>query len=153
MIQRIQSVYLLVAAVVSVVCLCLQIGTFQAGDMVVAREYNMFSVVTADSYYSFSQWPLFVVLLLSVAIGLYTIFQYRNRKLQARLCVFCELLVVGWYVLYAVFGKLLTYGNADVTFVPSLTASLPVISFVLYVLARRGIKADERLVRAADRIR
>ena len=35
----------------------------------------------------------------------------------------------------------------------SLTSSLPIVSLILYWLARRGIISDEKLVRAADRIR
>ena len=35
----------------------------------------------------------------------------------------------------------------------SFTAALPAVSLILYILARRGIIKDEKLVRAADRIR
>ena len=34
-----------------------------------------------------------------------------------------------------------------------LTASLPIIAAIFCLLARRGIIADEKLVRAADRLR
>lgn len=152
MIQRIQSVYLLLAAALSIVCLCLQIGLFQTAGMVTTRMYNLFSTLP-DGHYSFSQWPLFVVLVLSVSIGIYSIFAFRNRKAQARMCVFSSLLVIGWYALYAVFGFTLTDAEHGETFTPSLTAVLPALSLVFYILARRAINADERLVRAADRIR
>lgn len=152
MIQRIQSVYLLIGVVMSLACLCMQIGLFSSEGLVVAKEYNLWSV-QADGSWTFSQWPLFVVLLLSAAISAYAIFAYRNRKAQARLCLFSSLLVIGWYALYAVYGQVLADAESGVEFTPSLTAVLPAVSVVFYLLARRGILADERLVRAADRIR
>lgn len=152
MIQRIQTLYLLAAVALSIVCLCLQIGAVSADGMTVACEYNLW-VMAADGTVSWSVWPLFAVLTLASAVGLYTIFMFRNRVLQARFCMFCSLLVVGWYVVYAVFGHVIADSSANQVFSPSLTAALPLISLVLYILARRAIIADERLVRAADRIR
>lgn len=157
MIQRIQTIYLLLAVVLSVACLCMQIGTFSVDGMAVAREYNLW-VMHVDNapehHFSFATVPLFVVLLLSAALGLYSIFAYRNRITQARFCVFNMLLVVGWYILYAVYGfVLIDAGGNPVYFAPSFPAALPAVAFVFHLLARRGIMADERLVRAADRIR
>lgn len=152
MIQRIQTLYLLAAVALSIVCLCLQIGTVSAEGMTVAREYNLW-VMSSDGTASWSVWPLFAVLTLASAVGLYAIFMFRNRILQARFCLFCSLLVVGWYVVYAVFGHVIADTSANQTFSPSATAALPMVSLVLYILARRAIISDERLVRAADRIR
>lgn len=149
MIQRIQSVYLFLAAVLSIVCLCMRIGVYDDGITVASRVYNLFSI-SANGDYSFSQWPLFVILLLSAAIGIYAIFAYRNRKLQAALCIFSVLLIVGWYIVFVV---LAFTASTDKSFSPSLSVALPVLSIVFYILACRGIKSDERLVRAADRIR
>lgn len=152
MIQRIQSIYLLAGVVLSVICLCLPIGIFQSANTITAHLYNLCSVQVVGGV-NFDQWALFAVLILSASIGTYAIFAFHNRIVQARLCLFSVLLIVGWYILYFVFGKLLK-GDADgVTFTPSLSAILPALSLVFYVLARRRIKADERLVRAADRIR
>lgn len=152
MIQRIQTLYLLAAVALSIVCLCLQIGTVSADGMAVAREYNLW-VMSADNAVSWSVWPLFAVLTLTSAIGVYAIFMFHNRILQARFCLFCSLLVVGWYIIYAVLGQVIADSSANQAFSPSLTAALPLVSLVLYILARRAILADERLVRAADRIR
>lgn len=149
MIQRIQSVYLFLAAVLSIVCLCMRIGVYDDGITVASRVYNLFSI-SANGDYSFSQWPLFVILLLSAAIGIYAIFAYSNRKLQAALCIFSVLLIVGWYIVFVV---LAFTASTDKSFSPSLSVALPVLSIVFYILACRGIKSDERLVRAADRIR
>lgn len=153
MLQRIQSVYLFLAAVATVVCLCLPVGTYAAVEGVcVATEYNLW-LSFADGGHSLTVWPLFVVLVLEAALSLYAIFCYHNRMAQARLCVFGSLLVIGWYAVYAVMGLAMGCGIEGASFSPSWEAVLPAVSFALLLLARRAIMADERLVRAADRIR
>lgn len=152
MIQRIQTIYLLVAVVLSVVCLCMQIGTFTEGGAAVYSEYNLW-VTGPTGVRQFVTWPLFAVLLLSAAIGLYAIFMYANRLLQARFCMFAMLLVVGWYILYVVYGGVLKPGDGSAEFAPTWVGACPLVASVFYFLARRAIMADERLVRAADRIR
>lgn len=153
MIQRIQTVYIVLAVVFTIACLCLQIGTFDNDGLVVGREYNLW-LIDGMCTYSLVTWPMFAVLVLSAALGIYTIFVYSNRRNQARLCVFNLLLLVGWYILYGVYSRVLAGGALEqADFVPSMPAAFPGLAFVFYILARRGIMADERLVRAADRIR
>lgn len=152
MIQRIQTVYLIIGVILSILCLSMQIGTFASDNLIAAREYNLWCV-NADGSMSFEQWPLFAVLLLSAALAVYAIFLYRKRLQQARLCIFSTLLVILWYILYFAYGYALIDHDTTVSFTPGLTAILPLLSMVLYILARRAIRADERLVRAADRIR
>ncbi len=154
MLQRIQTVYMFLAAVLSIVCLCLQIGTFSAAGVPVLREFNLWMTDPLGDHH-YSTWPLFAVLVLSSAIGLCNIFLFQNRKMQARICQFNMLLVLGWYILFAVFSQ--TLGNVadmiDLTFRPEIAAALPCVSTILYLMARHAILADEKLVRAADRIR
>ena len=161
MIQRIQSVYMLLAVVFTVVCLCMQIGTFSVAGLPVMNEFNLWCTDLLGGRH-FLTWPLFAVLVLSSAIGFCTIFLYRNRRLQARICVLNALLLLGWYILYAVFAQValtkaisvdFVKDLADASFRPAIAAALPVISFLLYIMARRSILADEKLVKAADRIR
>ena len=41
MIQRKQTLFLLAAIVMTVICLCMQIGSFKAAGLEVARVYNL----------------------------------------------------------------------------------------------------------------
>ena len=41
MIQRKQTLYLMAAIILTVICLCMQIGSFKAGGLEVARVYNL----------------------------------------------------------------------------------------------------------------
>lgn len=152
MIQRIQTVFLFMGAVLTVLCLCLQIGTFTHEDMVVLREYNLWTI-NAVGVREYATWPLFALLIPSASLALYTIFIYSNRIVQARFCLFNVLLLVGWYILYVLYAQLLGRGDSTLVFTPSFAAFLPAISIVFYMLARYRIWFDEKKVRSADRIR
>ena len=80
MIQRIQSVYLLLASVLSVVGLCLPVAYIVVGRgdttleaSVMERVYNLWGSNASESGYSLTTWPLFALLLAAAALTLYTI--------------------------------------------------------------------------------
>ena len=150
MIQRKQTLFMLVAVVLSILCLSLPIGTFMNEGMRVATEYNLW-LYTMQGTRQFTTCPLFVILLLSTILGIYTIFAYHNRVIQARLCTFNMLLIVGWYILFTVFSQIL--GGKGVEFQMEIGAGAPAFAIAMYFLAYKAIWADEKLVRAADRIR
>lgn len=152
MIQRIQTVYMALAVVLTVLCLCLPVGLFNADGITVIREYNLF-IIDKANVRQFGIWPLFAVLVPSAALGVYSIFTYGNRRVQARFCLFNILLLIGWYILYAVFSRMFGVGEGTVAFRPTVYAAFPCVALILYMMARRAIMADEALVRAADRIR
>lgn len=112
MIQRKQTIFLLLAAVLAVVCLVVR-------------------------------WEWIDILQgLSAVLSGYIIFIYKRRLIQARLCLLGIFLIFAWYILLAVYqGYLMTID------------ALPMVNAMLIFFARRGILADEKLVRAADRIR
>ena len=153
MIQRKQTLYLLAAIVMTVICLCMQIGSFKAAGLEMARVYNLWFTDPFGKYH-FDTWPLLAVLLPTAVLGTYAIFLYRNRKIQAVFCLFNALLIAGWYVCYFVVGQ--TVGDKSwgmVSVRPTWPAVLPAIALILYMMAHRAIKADEKLVRSMDRIR
>ena len=96
----------------------------------------------------FQTWVPFVIQILASAISLIAIFLYKRRPLQATLCLVAIVVNLCWYISFAV---LIQQGKLAETL--PLTASLPLIAAILCLMARRGIIADEKLVRAADRLR
>lgn len=150
MIQRKQTLFMLVAVVLNILCLCLPIGTFDAEGMRMATEYNLW-LDTMRGAKDFTVCPLFVILLLSSVLGIYTIFAYHNRVVQARLCTFNMLLIIGWYIVFAVFSKVMGGGNIE--FQAEIGSVAPMFALAMYFLSYKAIWADEKLVRAADRIR
>ena len=117
MIQRKQTLFLLVAVIACVIC-------------------------------------LFLLCSVSALMSLATVFLFKNRKLQINLCSINLLFNVLWYVDYAVifFGLVgLEKVSGNLTF--HWGAVMPLISLVFVLLARKGVSDDEKLIRAADRIR
>ena len=62
MIQRKQTLYLLAAIVMTVICLCMQIGSFKAAGLEVARVFNLWYTDPLGKHH-FDTWPLMAVLL------------------------------------------------------------------------------------------
>jgi hypothetical protein len=151
--QRKQTLFLIAAIILTVVCLSMQIGSFEAAGLAVGKVYNLWFTDPLGHRY-FDTWPLMAILLPTAALGTYTIFIFHNRKVQALFCALNALLIVGWYVCFFVVAK--TTGDKSwgaVDFTPLWPAALPAVALIFYLLARRAIRADEKLVRSLDRIR
>ncbi len=150
MIQRIQSLYLLLSAVLGIVCLSLPIGHFLTveGERY-ATLYNLW-VRFAGGGHLLTPWALFAILVIACALTFMGIFLFRYRALQMRVVSLCMLLLTGYYIYFAIF----TWLNAgDGSFRPTLTAALPFVCIVLNYLAFRGILKDEMLIRSLNRLR
>ena len=88
MIQRKQSLFLILAVIAYAVCLFLPIASVSASGMGAdSLVYNL-GVVNGDSGISVSSTclPLFLLLAVSAVISLATVFLFKNRKLQMNLC-------------------------------------------------------------------
>lgn len=152
MIQRKQTIFLFVALVLSIICLCLPLCTFTFEEEVglPSTMYNLW-IVNSNGGHDFSVWALFAILLITCPISLFAIFAFHNRITQSRLCLFNILLIIGWYAVLLIF--ILGFGDETSRCHPSITIIFPLIAAVFYFLSRRSILKDEALVRAADRIR
>ena len=151
MIQRIQTVYLALAFILTAVGLSLPIGQFGAESFGEGTLYNLWATMP-DGKHDLTYAPLFATLLLTTPVVIYAIVTYKRRMLQARLCLAAILLYLIWYVLLSVFSFRIE-SNYGVSFSYHLQAVFPAISIILTFMARKAIIKDEKLVRAADRIR
>ena len=128
------------------------IGIFKPVELGVdSVMYNLW-IQDGNGSLDFSVAPLFCVALLSVIISVATIFLFNNRKLQIKLCSWNMLLLIVWYIAYGVIAYL-HKSAVNAEFKLSFAAVLPLIAIILVFMARKGVKADEALIRAADRIR
>ena len=152
MIQRKQTLFLLAAIILTIVCLCLPLCQFSDPETIGsgATLYNLW-LVDENGGRDFSVWALFAVLLITCPIAVVSIFSYKNRMVQSRFCMFNILLVLGWYAIFAALA--IHIGAVYKDFDMSFGAVLPALSLILYFMARKAILADEALVKAADRIR
>ena len=151
MIQRIQSVYLLLATIALVVCCCLPLATFTTEGMGLPSVLrNLFLLDAQGHILSWIPVVLLALITLAVAVTVFAIFGYKNRKSQMTTCLMAMGFEVLWMVAYTVICKFECPGTE---WHPAIGGALPIVALILTWLARRAIWADEKLVRSADRIR
>ena len=152
MIQRIQSIFLLVS-------LCFLLSMFFASVAEVVYDTGEILTFNLTGYYQTEagttisvskQYSLLAFGALICALNLITILLYRSRLLQLRLCIYNILLLAGLMlvILYATFSL---ENSHAVSY--RLSIVFPVISMILHYLAFRGIRKDELMVQALSRLR
>ena len=107
------------------------------------------AVVTLGSH--FYSWGQHVVLMLAAACNLLTVFLYKHRPVQAVLCSISLFVYLGWYLALVVYSKEVSPDASK--FQLPWTAVLPMVCLILTVMARKGVLADEKMVRDSDRLR
>lgn len=150
--QRKQTVFLALAIIAIIACLLLPLALIQPEAMGKTGSvlYNL--GVSSNGSYSFGLTSaLSVFLAVAGILSVAAIVSFRNRKTQMRLCSWTMLLLALWYVMFAV--SILHLGDSQTDLHPSFGACLPLIAFILVWLGRRGVKADDDLVKSMDRIR
>ena len=151
MIQRIQSVYWLVITILLVVTMLSPIGFFTEAGGAFDSVLKPLGLTLADGGTQ-TTWGLFAILLLNAVVAFATIFLYKNRMLQVRMCVFSALLEIGYYAAGAVFVYMLK-SDLEAAFRPGWALALPFVCIILNYLAFRATYADEVMVRASERLR
>ena len=150
MIQRKQTLFLLLAVILYIVTLSMPVATVTSQGLTQGRVYCLLWLDSMGAAH-FQYWPLFAILLLSSALSFYTIFLYKSRPFQATLCLVCMLLSLIWYIALVVVSKMMAPDAVE--FHASWPAVLPAVAVILTFMARKAILADEKLVKAADRLR
>ena len=149
MIQRIQSVYLLVVTILMVICMCSPVGSIVASTNEIS-EFGNLCITLPDGTKDYAPWALFAILLVVAALSFGTIFLFKKRMLQIRLTIFSSVMLIGYYLALVAYIFMLA---EETTFSASWTICLPFAGIILNWLAIRGIGADEALVKAYDRLR
>lgn len=149
MIQRKQTIFLLLAVAALIVCLCLPIAEIEPQGMGVSTLWYNVGPVTDGAFRA--RPILFADLIVAVILAFASIFLYKKRKTQARLCTVSMVFCLIWYAYYAF--AMLNENRTGGTFHIAFAACLPLVACILLMMARRGILADEKLVRSMDRIR
>jgi hypothetical protein len=147
MIQRIQTVFIFLAAVVTALLLKLNFALLSVNGNL--YEFNARGISGQEGIL-FNGIPLLAFIALIILLHLVVIFLYKKRILQMRILTFTILLLIGLigvmaYFLYAAFDQ------AEVEL--KIPMVFPVIAAILNFLAIRAIGKDEVLVRSLNRIR
>ena len=137
MIQRIQTIYLLLAFVVTGIL----------------PFFIPLWTMTDGSAYFFMQNQVYVVVLgLSTTLSLLSIVSYKKRQNQFvidRLNIILNLILLGLFV----YRSLNLSGETIAVSEKGIGMFLPIVAIVLLVLANKAIKKDEDLVKSVDRLR
>ena len=152
MIQRIQSLYLLLATALMSLTLFLPIATFVVDGQ--TFELTAFSLSCGEVSES-TIW-LGIMLILATVLPFVAIFLFKRRTLQIRLCAVELVLLLGSLVFIALYYWLTSrmFEGFDIEHRQfGWAAPMPIIALVLSYLASRAIFKDEVLVRSLDRIR
>ena len=149
MIQRIQTLFLLIALVLEAVLFSQPLAVLQLDDATFYEIFVKGYVFNNQIQYSFS---LLIFTFITLLLNLIIIFLYKKRILQMRLAIYNTILLIGLqgviaYTIYATSDNL----NAEIFL--QYAAILPIIIAILHLIAFKYIKRDEELVRSADRIR
>lgn len=160
MIQRIQTVYLLLAAILCLSGLGATVGVWEeAATGAEAAAFSNFTLSSPILSGVCGPYALGVLLVLVAIIDIVAVLLFRFRMRQLRLVIFSQILLVGYVAVYIFFAWLygqklpLAVVGIDFRFRLKLMALMPVVAFVLGALAIHGIRKDEALIRSLDRLR
>jgi len=138
MIQRIQTIWLLLAAIFAAVTFRFP---FYTGERLVENIAS-----TIDLNATTNIW-LSILTVVAGAIAFVNIFLFDNRKLQLKLCYLGIFVTIILLVLY--FLELVHFTKGSV----SLWCLFYFGILAFYILAARGIWRDEKLIKSMDRLR
>ncbi|MFC2090644.1 DUF4293 domain-containing protein [Bacteroidota bacterium] len=152
MLQRIQTLYLLAVFVFAILLLTgpLAFITQEEGGLNLHHS-GLFDL--SGEKLELSSWPLTVMILLSVITSFFSIFLYKNRVRQMRFTLFQMFFNLGIIVIIYYYVRYTMHNYEGIAFVLQWRIVIPLIMLILLVLAFRGIRKDEILVKAADRLR
>ncbi|RCS26482.1 DUF4293 family protein [Polaribacter sp. WD7] len=143
MIQRIQSIYLLLASIVS------------GGLIFVFDLWENFKkeIYAIELFFKedFTLKVIPVLFIVSAIISLITIFLYKDRKFQfviGRIVILINLFLLGLLI----YVSLTLPGEISIS-EKGIGMFLPILVILLVVLANKAIKKDEDLVKSVDRLR
>ena len=136
MIQRIQTIYLLLVVVLS-------------GGISMILPYGLDSnKISLLPQNNFLVLGMFIG---SAIVALISVFLFKNRQLQfvmGRINILLNFILLGVFVYWS-----LTLSGEALVSEKGIGMMIPVISIVLLVVANKAIKKDENLVKSVDRLR
>jgi hypothetical protein len=145
MIQRIQSLYLLLVIIAYILLFFFPIAIYANQNGEIINSFSLLKITTGNPNATI---PLMVaVILLAIAVVV-TIFLFKKRLLQIKITAIILLANMGLVVaLFYSAGKI----GANATYDAGMYIAL--IPLVFLVLANRSIRRDEKMVRSTDRLR
>ena len=154
-IQRWQSVFLLITVALMACFTFVSLGQFQTPEFTYDFTCLGFYIEgqptdNSPHGYQVHTWFLFIVALMSIIVPFINIFCYRNLPLQKRLClieilfILSAICIAGWEGYRGMPGYICSWSSV---------ALAPFLALILMVMAWSFINKDHKLLKSVDRIR
>lgn len=154
MIQRTQTIYLLVATILISLYFFFPFASFILEQDMSVYHLSIKGLIpdVGDQKFLIRVIPLIIILSVIIATFLTSVLLYKRRMIQIRLCILNIILIIGFqcclYYFTRVSSQILgSKASYTIIFI------FPVICAIITYLAIRGIAKDEALVRSIDRLR
>lgn len=155
MIQRIQSVYLSLITLLSLIF-------FKGSFLIFSEKSGSFIRVTLIGIFRDSTThnpeliekllPLSALIVLIPVISLITILFFKNRKIQMWMSLIL-ILLSAIYVVALIHVSINSISKFAASIIPGFKMIIPILILVLSILAYLGIRKDDHLVKSYDRLR
>jgi len=155
MIQRIQSLYLFLTTLLSLLFLNGSFLSFinKTGTVIKITFTSMVKSSEGQGIELINKLlPLSIIILLIPVLSLVTIFVFKKRNIQLLLSKILIGLVTGLILVSGYYSYIIITDYSG-EIVPGVKMALPLIMLILSILAFRGIRKDDRLVKSYDRLR
>ena len=147
MIQRIQTLYLLISAILIAFLIVLPFAEILSDGVI--YQFNIKGLLL-DGVLKKSGALLSILTGMGLALHGYAILSFRNRTRQIRVIVFAILFLLGVIGMFYFFTYF-SFSGSKISF--KMGAVFPMVAIILDYLAIRAVGKDEALIRSIDRIR
>lgn len=162
MIQRIQTIFLFTSGIIILLLFVFPIAFYDGGiEGVQTLQFSLLGIKSLVPlspgeeaiFHPLITMPLVAFVCIIAILSLSIIFFFKNRKRQLKLIkisiLLTIILIVGIFIIYS---RVIT-SQLVVNETFNTGAFFPLITLLFLVLAYRGVKKDDKLVRSADRLR
>ncbi|ASU32868.1 DUF4293 domain-containing protein [Mucilaginibacter xinganensis] len=155
MLQRIQSIYLLLAslALFALFLFPLVHNVYVDAKPITLMVTGVYQDINGQNTHTEFFLGLTIATAIVALLPLVLIFLYKNRKQQITLCYIALVAIVGYSFWLSQAAKKVMGSVQIDTHNWGIGLFLSSISMLLILLAIRAIKSDEKLVKSADRLR
>lgn len=155
MIQRIQTLYLLFAAIAASVMFFFPLAAFfgEHNFELYIYELKFFDPTPSLNVGEYFLLPLLGAVVLIIFLSLLSIFNFKSRKRQIMMIrvnmALTLILLAGYFFGYIGLLEEHVGGAPEYKF----ASFMPALVFLCLLLANRGVQKDEKLIRSMDRLR
>jgi len=150
-IQRIQTLFLLITIILMAVFACFPALTFTAGG-----DYFLYGALKTGLPGTYHIDPLLTILIaLIIILAFVAIFQYRNLQRQMTITFVDIIIAIALLVAIGVQAFMVPESNpnADISVHWCHTNALPILAIVFLMLAHHAMSRDKRKLIDSDRLR